>query len=134
MQSECGCAPRLVQPEDLQAAWPSILPGLKRVKAKAGADDFGLIHRRLVSREAFLFTVPEGFFILMPLHRKEPAVLVWVAYGEGGGLLHRYLPVIEDMAREIGAEHIEFESPRPGYRRVFHDWQRTGNRYTRRLT
>jgi len=124
----------MIPSEAVPDVWPNILPGLEVVKKKAGTDDFELIYQRLTDNEAFLFLVPEGFFILLPIYRQHPVVLLWIGYGVGGGLLARYMPLVEAMARDIGAETVEIESTRPGYRRVLKHWQRTGNRYTRRLT
>ncbi|WP_428398315.1 hypothetical protein [Marinobacter salarius] len=119
----------------IPAMWPLLREGLASVRDKAAPDlHFDLVHDRLIASQAFLFLIPEGFFILMPLHRETPAVLIWAAYSKGRGAIRLYLPVIESLARDIGAEQLEFESDRPGYRRVFRDWQRTGQRYIRRLT
>ena len=137
MQSATMTASKGVQPvpaNAIPAIWPTLQKGLECIQGKADPDlNFDLIHQRLIDSEAFLFLTPEGFFILLPLHGRTPSVLVWQAYAEGQGMIHKYLPAIEKLAREIGALQIEFKSTRPGYRRVFRDWQRTGQRYTRRL-
>ena len=123
-----------VPASEIPATWPALQKGLKSIRDKADPDlSFDLINQRLTDSEAFLFLTPEGFFILLPLHGRIPSVLVWQAYGEGRGMIVKYLPAIESLARNIGAHQIEFKSTRPGYRRVFRDWQRTGQRYTRRL-
>jgi len=126
--------PKLVSPVLIPEVWPDILPGLQTMQKKAGGDSPDTIQKRLVEHEAFLFTVPEGFFVLLPVARAQPSVLVWAAYGVGGGLIQKYEPVISALARKVGAFTLEFESPRPGYRRALKHWKRTGNRYTRRLT
>ena len=123
-----------VPASEIPATWPALQKGLKSIRDKADPDlSFDLINQRLTDSEAFLFLTPEGFFILLPIHGRTPSVLVWQAYAEGQGMIVKYLPAIESLARNIGAHQIEFKSTRPGYRRVFHDWQRTGQRYTRRL-
>ena len=123
-----------VPASDIPATWPVLQKGLKSIRDKADPDlNTDLIYQRLTDSEAFLFLIPEGFFILLPLHQRIPSVLVWQAYAEGQGSIHKYLPTIERLAREIGALQIELESHRPGYRRVFRDWQRIGQRYIRRL-
>jgi len=124
----------VVPSEAVPEAWQGILPGLKAVQSKAGTDDFRVIYRRLTAGEAFLFLAPEGFFVLLPVYRDAPSVLIWIAYGVGVGLLRKYMPLLEEMARDIGAEAVEIESTRPGYRRALKHWKRTGNRYIRRLT
>lgn len=124
---------RPIPPQNIPFVWDQISDGIEKVRAKAGIDDPDCIYKRLCDSEAFLFITPECFFILLPIHRDAPSVLVWVAYGTGGGLITKYLPVVEALARDIGAQQIEIESPRPGYRRVFKDWAREGNHYTRRL-
>lgn len=119
---------------DIPAVWPSLQKGLTIVRDKAAADlHFDLVFSRLTASEAFLFLTPEGFFILLPRHDRIPIVLIWIAYAEGQGMIRLYLPIIESLARDIGAEQLEFTSERPGYRRVFRDWQRDGQKYIRRL-
>lgn len=119
----------------IAGVWESLLPGLEIVRQKAAPDlSPDLVRARLERREAFLFLIPVGFFILLPIHDQTPRVLIWAAYAEGGNAIPKYLPAIEALARDIGAHHLEFESDRPGYRRVFRDWQRKGQRYIRRLT
>lgn len=125
---------RPILPHNIPIVWGDIAEGIEAARAKAGIDDPEQIFLRLCRSEAFLFFVPEGFFILLPVYRQVPSVLVWVAYGKGTGLIGKYLPKIESLARDIGAEQLEFTSDRPGYRRVFRDWQRTGQRYIRRLS
>jgi len=123
-----------VPASEILATWPVLQKGFKSIRDKADPDlNTDLIYQRLTDSEAFLFLTPEGFFILLPIHGRIPSVLVWQAYAEGQGMIVKYLPAIESLARNIGAHQIEFKSTRPGYRRVFHDWQRTGQRYTRRL-
>ena len=123
-----------VPASDIPATWPVLQKGLKSIRDKSDPDlNTDLIYQRLTDSEAFLFLTPEGFFILLPIHGRIPSVLVWQAYAEGQGMIVKYLPAIESLARKIGAHQIEFKSTRPGYRRVFRDWQRDGKRYTRRL-
>jgi len=137
MQPAMMTATTEVQPvpaREIPATWPTLQEGLNAIRDKAEPTlSFELIHERLIQSEAFLFLAPEGFFILLPIHGRIPSVLVWQAYAKGQGAIRKYLPAIEQLARNIGAHQIEFKSTRPGYRRVFHDWQRTGQRYTRRL-
>lgn len=126
--------PQPVPAAEVARVWPSLQFGLEVVRNKAAPDlDFALVHDRLQASQAFLFLIPEGFFILLPQHQSAPSVLIWVAYAEGQGMILKYLPHIERLAQQIGAHTLEFESARPGYRRVFRDWQRTGQRYIRRL-
>lgn len=115
--------------------WASLQAGFKVVQRKAANDlDPTTIREHLTAQRAFLFLIPEGFFILQPQQRDLPCVLIWVAYARGQGMIARYLPDIEKLARQIGAQCLVFESDRPGYRRVFHDWQRIGRQYLRRLS
>lgn len=120
---------------DIPVVWGSLQKGLEVVRDKAASDlHFDLVYDRLCASQAFLFLIPEGFFILLPRHDGTPTVLIWIAYAEGQGMIRLYLPIIESLARDIGAKQLEFTSDRPGYRRVFRDWQRTGQRYIRRLS
>lgn len=127
-------APQPVPATEIPVVWPSLQKGLEVVRDKAAPDlHFDLVHDRLCTSQAFLFLIPEGFFILLPRHDRIPIVLIWIAYAEGQGMIRLYLPIIESLARDIGAEQLEFTSDRPGYRRVFRDWRRTGQRYIKRL-
>ena len=60
-------------------------------------------------------------------------MLIWIAYGDGTGQIDHYIPIIETLARQIGATTLVIESPRPGYRRALKGWHRDGETYTRRL-
>mgnify|MGYP006428804023 CR=1 FL=1 len=124
-----------VPSSNIPNVWRQIKQGLDVVKSRACSDwTFELVKSRLMASEAFLFLAPEGFFILMPRYTSEPSVLIWIAYSVGRSAIPHYLPTVERLAREIGAKNLEIESDRPGYQRVFRDWQRTGNKYIRRLT
>jgi len=113
--------------------WLEVQRGLAVVARKAPADwTPDSIRESCRKGDAFLFRVPEGFFILRPL-ANPVRVHVQVAYGNGGGLIQRYEPHIENLARSIGATEITFDSIRPGYRRAMRHWTRNGNHYTRRI-
>ena len=137
MQSEYReeASARPVPAAEIKAVWPSLQRGLQVVKRKADPYlNLDSIRERLAASEAFLFLIPRGFFILRPIHRSTPVVLIWVAYARGGKAIEKHLSTINRLALDIGATHLEFRSSRPGYRRVFSDWQRDGQRYTWRLT
>lgn len=63
----------------------------------------------------------DGFLILQekPLSFEAgKALLVWIAYLEGGGGVSGYLDVIEEMARARGCKKVELWSPRKGMERL----------------
>lgn len=120
---------------DIDEHWPEVEPGLLRAKEKCGDQTTSLTEIREACRkkQAFLFLVPEGFFILRPQSANGiPEVFVWFVHGRGAGLIKKYLSSIDHLAREIGARRVLFYSARKGYARL-KDWEKNGNHYVRSL-
>lgn len=128
----CPLTGRLMILSDIDQHWAVIKPGLKRVRLKAGGDWTPHKLRKACRRtQAFLFVAPEGFVILRP--DPGPVLHLWVAYGTGGGLIHKYQSFIDQLARDIGAERITIQSQRAAYRRL-PGWTATGaDTYERRV-
>lgn len=123
--------PRLCSIDDY---WSEVERGLAAVARKTPSEwTLESIRKACHERRAFFFKVPEGFFILR-IKSGPVRVHIEVAYGAGGNLLQRYEPHIEQLARDIGATQLTFESARPGYRRAMRHWARSGDWYMRHLT
>ncbi len=124
--------PRLCSIDD---HWSEVERGLAVVARKAPSPTNRTpeqLRKACHERRAFFFKVPEGFFILR-LRSNPVRVHIETAYGQGRDLLQRYIPHIENLAREIGATALTLHSTRPGYRRVLRGWSRDGDHYTRYL-
>ena len=74
--------------------------------------------------------------ILILAHRVDFVTLetyleVWVALGTGPhGMIERYLPEVERVARDLGAARIVMQSPRLGWLRALpHRWRVTSVTY-----
>lgn len=108
---------------DIDQHWAVIKPGLKHVRMKAGGDwTPHKIRKACRQKQAFLFIAPEGFVVV----RADPKALhIWVAYGKGGGLISKYQPFIDQLARDISATRITIQSQRTAYRRL-PGWTATG--------
>lgn len=114
--------------------WPEVERGLAVVAEKAQDDIAPTIIREDCRKQRLhFFKVPEGFFILATRIGPPVSVHIKVGYGLGTGLLTKYMPHIEKLARMAGATRITFESKRLGYRRVLRDWCRDGIHYWRDL-
>lgn len=112
--------------------WPEVERGLAVVAEKAQDEIAPTIIREDCQKQRLhFFKVPEGFFILATRIGPPVTVHIKIAYGTGGGLIAKYLPHIEKLARMAGASRITFESKRPGYRRALCDWHRDGIHYWR---
>jgi hypothetical protein len=114
--------------------WPEVERGLAVVAKKAPANwtPEAIRERCRIGRSHF-FKVPEGFFILDTLAGPPVTIHIKIAYGTGGGLIAKYLPHIEKLARMAGAEQITFQSTRTGYRRAMRGWHLDGIHYMRAL-
>lgn len=114
--------------------WLDIAPGLLCVQRKADVPwTLSEIRDACRNEQAFLFVAHEGFVIVRPESAAGiPRLFVWAAYGLGGGLIAKYQPFIEHLARDMGARSIRFHSTRRGYERL-QGWKREGNYYERIL-
>lgn len=112
---------------DIDEVWDQIEPGLSIVKARTcAAWDPAHVRKAVRAGEAQLMTGPEGFIVWRIKACKFTGRIVfwlWIAYGEGGGIIERYEDQIVELARCCGADAVAFESNRRGYlRRMRKDW------------
>ena len=80
---------------------------------------------------AFLFLVPDGFFILRPRHIENKTFIeITVASCHGGNATQRYLHHIIRLAKCGKAQFIEFATARRGFNKVApsHGWAHAGVR------
>ncbi|MCG7587080.1 hypothetical protein [Photobacterium sp. OFAV2-7] len=68
------------------------------------------IDNALSNERAFLFVGDDGFMVLQPVTEQGGTVSVNImfAYNDGGDAMIRYQPVIEQLARKIGACSVHF--------------------------
>ena len=113
-----------IDPVDLHDYWPLILEGLKKVQKHSDGwipEDVYACLRAGTSTLHIGYEGEdyEGFVILTPMQEFDGKKLnIWIAYGTGG-VVKKYLPEIEMMARRIGAKAITLASPRKGWARMF---------------
>jgi hypothetical protein len=124
------------QSADIDEVWERIEPGLRIVAQRTHAPwEPGHVHAAVRNGDAQLMTVPEGFIvwrIKVCEFTEQVTFWLWIAYGEGGGIIERYEEQIVELARACGAERIAFESPRRGYlRRMRRPWQVAQVQYER---
>lgn len=77
------------------------------------------ITQAIESNEALALMHHEvGIVVIKPVHRGgEFTMLIWLAIGFCRNAFAKYLPVIEDMARQQKVSKIEFETKRKGFKR-----------------
>ena len=89
---------------------------LQRIGIQCGEPD---LEQQILSachnKQAFLFLLPGAGVVLRPMGE---VVLLWAAWSELRDGMSRYLGFVLDMAREVGAECIEFRSKRKGLLRA----------------
>ena len=67
------------------------------------------------NQQAFFFSESSSFAVLTFSHT---SLLIWLAYSSMSNGLPVYLPVFENMGREVGSTHIEFWSTRKGFLKI----------------
>ena len=125
-----------MQPANIEDHLPLVMEGLRQVQKKNPTEGTAEeVIEACKELRAFFFVNPEeGFLILKPTASNgETAVHVWIAYSKIIGFNKKYIPFIEDRAREIGATKITTNSTRKAYRRLLTDCKREGSLYTRYL-
>ena len=105
-----------VAPVDLHKYWNQVRQGLEQVRRKSQADWIPEdVYSAIQSGTSTLHVADEGFFVLTPRNDFNGVTLfVWIAYGEGN-VFEKYEPQLEQMARQIKARRIRFESSRRGW-------------------
>ena len=90
-----------------------LLPIIERT-AKRNQHDFAEnVDKALLSGRAFLFIASECFFVLEPMG--NDVVEVVFGFSFGGNSCQKYQPVIEQLARDIGAKTLYFETTLRGF-------------------
>jgi hypothetical protein len=70
---------------------------------------FADIYKACSQGEAFLFVEGESFTVLKPIvEDRLSKLLVWVAYSKVGNAYEKFMPFIEERARDIEVDVIEF--------------------------
>lgn len=109
----------MLEPTDIRRVWEKVLTGLWAIKRDMPVywrpED---VYAKCVNGSAHLYTAPEGFVVLEKrtnAYTLEVELLVWIAYGEGPGLMEKYQQQIEDIGRGVGAARLVMYSPRRGF-------------------
>ncbi len=109
-----------LKPADIRREWPRIRQEVAAILAGDDEPPEELYAECRFGR-AQLYTCPEGFVVLKKYRREDngrPELLLWMAQGAGGGLLRRYLPQLEQIARDTGAATLAFRTRRRGFERL----------------
>ena len=70
---------------------------------------FAEVYKACAYGEAFLFMEGESFTILKPIVEDGVSkLLVWVAYSKVGNAYHKFMTFIEERAKELEVNEIEF--------------------------
>lgn len=109
----------------IDAHLPLLERGLAVIKARNDTEwEPVYVINLLREQKAFLFVVDEGFYILRPVYLKgkdQLDVECVAAYSccssTEESLISKYLPVIKEQVRALGARRLFFDSPRRGYER-----------------
>jgi len=108
-------------PADIRTAWDAIRPGLAEIKTATQADwRLEDIYSLCLFGKASLYTVPEGFAILVRMENEwtgEPYLLALACHGEGN-VQERYWPQIQKIATDAGCKAVKCFSPRRGFERA----------------
>lgn len=83
---------------------------INEIGKKAGRPDlFADIVQACVTEEAFLFMEDTSFTVIKPeVIYGVKQMLVWVAYSKTGNAYEKFMPFIEERAREIGCDELTF--------------------------
>jgi len=117
---------RLIHPDNLIKVWDKIREGLLEVKNKASdgwmPED---VYMALKSGHSTLHITEEnneytGFVVLTPMQDYRGKKLhIWAAYHTAGKAVEKYRPELVDMAKQIGAKRLCFESTRKGWEKFY---------------
>ncbi|WP_299076504.1 hypothetical protein [uncultured Paraglaciecola sp.] len=115
-------------------SWPKHRDRLKEPITRIGniANDphlYQKIDKACSNERAFLFLIPDGFFVLWPRYiNRVPYIEVTVASCHGGNAMIRYQHHIKRLAEKGNASFIEFLTARKGFDKLApkHGWRRFG--------
>ncbi len=110
-----------IDQDRIDEVWASIAPGLESIGAGPGFVD--TVRRDCISGISHLFVVDTGFFVVRPVfdddhNRLELLVVAAVTHTPKRGNVARYQPLIEALARKIGAKAVVTRSNRAGMARL----------------
>lgn len=109
-----------LQAADIRREWPRIRGAVAAILAGDGETPEE-VYAECRFGHAQLYTCPEGFVVLKKYRREDngrPELLLWLAQGAGGGLTPRYLPQLEQIARDVGAATLALRTRRRGFERL----------------
>lgn len=117
----------MLRPCDPAYYWPQIRETVEELVDYLGCKTpVDYVERLIGEGSAHLWVAPEGF-IIWRLYREPDGsrtFFIWFAHGRRANPVEHYEHQILDMARECGADNIEFRSPRRGWERVLDShWQ-----------
>ncbi|WP_308318783.1 hypothetical protein [Vibrio metschnikovii] len=105
-----------------------LLPIIEQTEQRNDHEFANQVDEALLSGRASLFLVADGFFVLEPSFIDgEMAVCVLFAYSFNKGSSAIYLPVMEKLAKEVGAKKLLFWTAVKKLHSVLvaHDFQKT---------
>lgn len=128
----------MIQPARIEDHWSWMEPHVRRLmernKELNTPED---LYEAVSTGKAQLFVAPDGFVIwsIRQCPRtKDLTFWVWVAWGNGGNMIHRYEPELVKLAELAGAKKMAFSSPRKGYQRALDEqWSVARVEYERSL-
>tara|TARA_Y100000310_G_scaffold345238_1_gene463011 strand:+ start:9502 stop:9972 length:471 start_codon:yes stop_codon:yes gene_type:complete len=115
----------IVLQEELAAIFPTIVPGIKRVKLRDGGDvtwnEYTVFHELKLGTSELVIVTLDGDYAGFLVVTKAPTYLfVWVAYSDltGVDIFDIALTQLEDLARDAGCNAIKFGTTRRGWEKV----------------
>lgn len=107
---------------DIRVAWDHIKDDVSALKTQYNLDwrpeD---VYAECLMGRAFCWMCADGFVIVRPQENRytlAKELFVWICVSRAEDGLNDYYPDICEIAKDIGAETIIFESPREGFRRL----------------
>jgi hypothetical protein len=111
-----------IEPANLRAVWDFVKQGVESMPAEDWiAED---VYHAIRSGSSALYlaigdTGPAGFLVLSKQSTEftlQPILHVWLAYNTGdANVMTEGESLLRKVADEMGAQHIRFGSPRPGW-------------------
>lgn len=105
--------------KDIREEWDNIKDSLKEILFPS--DSLEEVYHLCRIKQAFLFTVPEGYIIFREFKNDsgERVLFIWAANCKG--LIQKYETDIDELARMIKADKIAFRTTRKGFEKVLSD-------------
>lgn len=119
--------------QDIRLVWVQVKPAIERL-IQQWQFDFKPedIYSQCMMGRAFCYTCQDGFLIVKPQENQftlAKELYVWICYSVAEDGLVEYYPDINELAKDIHATSIIFESPREGFKRLakHHHWRSITN-------